>query len=325
MKSYEHVSEIQRHQIEVLLDTGLSKKAIAEKVGIHRSSLYRELNRNSQRQIKGNCYKASFAQHLSKKRKQIRNRYQKRDYAIQRRIIWLLKCKWSPEQIVNVCKQRKLPMLSIEAIYQWIYDQKKQGTDYTHLLRRRHRKRRKRLLSKQPRCIIKNKTSIEQRPDVVEQQIRTGDLEMDLVKCKTGYLLTITDRLSLFNLIQKIPDKRAESVRKAVLKMLSPYLMYIHTITTDNGTEFAKHESIARDLDVEWYFAHPYCSWERGCNENQNGLIRQYASRKTDLDEVDEQTILGWQKQLNHRPRKKLSYRSPIDIFANQSSVALKS
>jgi len=323
MTKYSHLSKEQRYQIEALLTSGLSKKAIANQLGIHRGSVYREISRNAKQQQRGDSYQADFAHHLTLKRKQLRSRYQKRDKAIERRIIWLLKHRWSPEQIVVVCKQRDLPMLSIEAQYLWIYDQKQQGINYTHLLRRHHRKRRKRSLDKQPRSIIKNKVSIDQRPAIVNQQQRVGDMEADLVKCTNGYLLTITDRKSLFNIIRKIPDKTSTSVQDALIEALLPLKPHIKTITTDNGAEFALHQQIATTLKIDWFFAHPYSSWQRGCNENQNGLIRQYASRKTDLNQVSEHTIGQWQKQLNHRPRKKLNFQKPIHFFNQHLNVAL--
>lgn len=323
MTKYSHLSKEQRYQIEVLLALDLSKDKIAYQLGIDRSSVYRELKRNTKQQLKGSAYRADFAQHLTLKRKQLRSRYKKRDYSIERRIIWLLKHQWSPEQISVVCKQRSIPMLSIEAIYLWIYEQKQKGTDYTNLLRRHHRKKRKRNLDKQPRSIIKNKVSIDDRPEIVNQQQRVGDMEADLVKCTNGYLLTITDRKSLYNIIRKIPDKTSASVHNAMIEALQPLKPHIKTITTDNGAEFSLHQQIAAALKIDWFFAHPYSSWQRGCNENQNGLIRQYASRKTDLEQVSDHTIQQWQKQLNFRPRKKLNFQKPIHFFNQHLNVAL--
>jgi len=323
MTKYSHLSKEQRYQIEALLTSGVSKVVIAHQLGIHRSSVYREISRNAKQQQRGDNYSARFAHHLTLKRKQLRSRYQKRDQTIERRIIWLLKHRWSPEQIVVVCKQRNIPMLSTEAIYLWIYEQKQKEADYAPLLRRHHRKRRKRTLDKQPRNIIKNKVSIDQRPDVVDLQQRVGDMEADLVKCTNGYLLTITDRKSLFNIIRKIPDKTSASVHNAMIQALQPLKPNIKTITTDNGTEFVLHQQIATTLNIDWFFAHPYSSWQRGCNENQNGLIRQYASRKTDLGQVSDHTIGQWQKQLNYRPRKKLNFQKPIHFFNQHLNVAL--
>ena len=323
MKDYSHLSKEQRYQLQALLETGQSKKDIAMILGVHRSTVYRELGRNSRQYTRLKAYTADFAQRITEKRKQVRPYYKKTGPDIERRITWLLKQLWSPEQIAAVCRKRERPMLSIEGIYLWIYDKKKQGADYTGLLRRRHRKRRKRVLDKQPRCIIKNKVSISERPEVVEKQKRTGDMEIDLVKCTNGYLLTITDRKCLLNLIRKIPDKKAVSVQKATMEALMPIKERIHTITSDNGTEFSRHNKISESLDVKWYFADAYSSWQRGCNENQNGLIRQYANRKKDLSTVSEATILEWQKRLNYRPRKKINFDKPIHLFNQNLNVAL--
>lgn len=323
MKDYSHLSKEQRYQLQALLETEQSKNDIASILGVHRSTVYRELERNSKQYCRSRDYTAGFAQQLSEKRKQIRPYHKKTGPDIERRITWLLKQHWSPEQIAAVCRKRDVPMLSAEGIYLWIYDKKKQGDDYTDLLRRSHRKRRKRALNKQPRSIIKNKVPISKRPRVVSQQKRIGDMEVDLVKCTNGYLLTITDRKSLFNLIRKIPDKTASAVQKAMTGSLMPFKQRIHTITSDNGTEFARHGKISESLDIKWYFAEPYSSWQRGCNENQNGLVRQYANRKKDLSVVTETTILEWQNRLNHRPRKKLNFDKPIHLFNQHLNVAL--
>jgi len=279
MTKYSHLNTEQRYQIDALLKTDMTQTAIADQLGVNKSTISREINRNSKQQLT-NIYDAGFADHLASKRKELRPRYRKTDAAIERRIVWLLKCGWSPEQITRVCKQRAISMLSIESIYLWIYEQKRKGTDYAYLLRRHHRRRRKRKLNKQPRCLIKNRVPINQRPQIVAKQKRVGDLEVDLMKCTNGYLLTITDRKCLVNFIRKIPDKSSESVQKAMIETLSPYKQSLFTITSDNGLEFVEHENIAKQLELKWYFADPYCSWQRGCNENQNGLIRQYASRK---------------------------------------------
>lgn len=219
---------------------------------------------------------------------------------------------------------QKLPMLSAEAIYLWLYKQKSKGIkDFTPYLRRHHRKRRKRKLNNQPRTIIKDKISIHQRPAVVTKQKRCGDLETDLVKCTNGYLLTITDRKTLFNFITKLPDKKAATVKEALINTLLPFKDKLFTITSDNGTEFAYHKQIAEHLKINWYFADTYCSQQRGCNENQNGLIRQYFNRKTDLQKHNCQYIQKIQNKLNYRPRKKLNYKAPINLFLPKSFVAL--
>jgi IS30 family transposase len=328
-KTYHQLTREQRYQIEALVNAGHSKAYIAQVIGTDRSTVYRELKRNSTRSLHPpDRYKAANAQRFAVHRAYRHTKSKSICPRIIRIIVWLISREWSPQQISQTCKQRTIPMLSTEAIYQWLYDQKANNTGYAsliHKLRRKHRRRRKRSLNKQPRVIIKEKVSITQRPQIVAEQQRSGDLETDLVKCTNGYLLTITDRKTLFNIIAKIPNKEAATVLEAITTSLQSYKGKIFTITSDNGTEFAKHAQAATELGIEWYFADPYRSQQRGCNENQNGLIRQYLTRKTDLAQLTDQYILTIQNKLNHRPRKKLNYTPPIKLFLQPPSVALVS
>lgn len=324
MKEYSHLSLEQRYQIEALLKAGHSQSEIAHQLGVHKSTVSRELKRNGQWQLRGEVYKGGFAQLLCEKRRESKPVRFKAEAAVCRRIVWLLRRGWSPEQIAKVCAKRHIAMLSVEAIYLWVYEQKKQGFDLSGYLRRRHRKRRKRALCKQPRSVIKNKKSIEQRPQAVEKQERIGDFELDLAKCQNGYLVVATERKTLLNLICKIPNKSAIEVQKATINMFKSYQNILHTITSDNGTEFAYHQTIAQSLAINWYFAHPSAPYERGANENQIGLIRQFFPRKTNLHQISDQLILDVQNQLNSRPRKKLNFETPKFLFDNLS-VALES
>lgn len=319
MNKYHHLSLSQRYAIAALLKAGMSKIAIASQIGVHRCTIGRELKRNS---IQACCppdkYKADTAQMFARHRSSYKPWSQKKkNPAIVRRIKYLLKCDWSPEQIAQTCANRGIEMLSTEGIYQWIYAQDRKIYDWTKHLRRRHRKRRTRCNSKHPRIIIKNKKSIHDRPKEVNEQQRLGDFETDLMKCTNGYLLTLTERKSLFNFILKIPNKAAETIKNALVSTLEPYKGLINTITSDNGTEFAQHESIARKLEIDWYFADPYSSQQRGCNENQNGLIRQYLKRNTDLLSVTTAEIKVIEYKLNNRPRKKNNFLSPIKLLSS--------
>jgi IS30 family transposase len=323
MTKYKHLSQEQRYQIEALKQAGQKQSQIALIVGVDKGTISRELKRNSTHSAKPpDKYKALQAQVFADKRTYKMCAFKSCDKAIVRRIAWLLRAGWSPEQIACCCTLRGLDMLSVEGIYQWIYHQKRYPVDYTGHLRRHHRKRRKRRLSKQPRSIIKGKVSIHDRPAEVEEQQRFGDMETDLVKCQNGYLITITERKSLFNFIVKIPNKEAMTIQQAIIDVLSPVKGCIHSITSDNGTEFANHQSISKALDVPWFFADPYCSQQRGCNENQNGLIRQYFKRDTDLNLVSKQHITNVQNKLNLRPRKKNNFISPAKLLISHS-VAL--
>lgn len=325
-KTYHHLDLSQRYQIEALKKAGLSQTAIATQLGVHKSSISRELKRNSTRSASGSHhYKAAGAQHFAAHRAYKPYNLLTNDGAMIRRITFLIKAGWSPQQISETCAARAIPMLSTEAIYQWLYGQKKKGNDLTPFLRRAHRRRRKRKLSNQPRTIIKDKISIHQRPQVVAEGARTGDLEADLMKCKGGYLLTITERKTLYNFITRLPNKEADTVKEAIIRTLGPLKDHLFTITSDNGTEFARHTGAAQALGIDWFFADPYRSQQRGCNENQNGLIRQYLTRKTDLNTLSDHDILNIQNKLNNRPRKKNNYIAPAKLFLNHRNVALVS
>ena len=325
-KKYLHLNRDQRYQIEALLAIGTAAVEIAKTINVHKSTVYREIRRNSTHAARPpDRYKAANAQNFAVRRAFANKPCLSRDAAITRRIVFLLKAYWSPQQIARACRERGIAMLGTEAIYLWLYDQKKKGNDYTMYLRRHHRKRRKRRLDKQPRVIIKNKKSIHDRPVVVQQQGRIGDFEADLVKCQNGYIVNITERKTLFNIMEKVTTKDARSVGEAIVKALSPYKGTIKTITSDNGTEFANHVKIAETLGVDWYFADAYKSQQRGANENQNGLIRQYLKRDTDLNTISEERIKKIQKQLNARPRKKLGYNSPTKYLFLNHRVALAS
>ncbi len=313
---FSHLSQEQRYQIEALNNAGHTQTYISKSLGVNRSTISRELKRNSVYSSKsGDKYKAKQAQVFCEKRAHCPPLSKSVDPHITRRIRWLLKAKWSPEQIALTCKLRGIPMLSTEGIYLWIYLQPREKEDLTNYLRRHHRKRRKRRLTNQPRVIIKNKISIHQRPQEVEQQIRFGDFETDLVKCLNGYLLTITERKSLFNFIVKLPNKEAKTVENAIIHTLYPFKNEVKSITSDNGTEFANHQNISKQMETPWFFADSYKSQQRGCNENQNGLIRQFLKRKTDLNVISNQQIVNIQNSLNNRPRKKNQFLSPFKLL----------
>lgn len=159
--------------------------------------------------------------------------------------------------------------------------------------------------------------SIDQRPAVVDKKERFGDLEFDLVEGQNhkGALLTINDRAGYIAWIAKLSGKQAHEIRDKAIQMLLPFKGMLHTITSDNGKEFAEHKAIAEALGVDYYFAHPYHSWERGANENMNGLIRQYLPKGTSFENLTDDDILLIQNKLNNRPRKKLNFLTPHEYF----------
>ena len=166
--------------------------------------------------------------------------------------------------------------------------------------------------------MIKNKVSIDQRPDVINNKERFGDFEIDLIvgKDNKGAMVTIVERLTAMIMIRKLENgKNADSLANTVIDMLLPYKNVVKSITSDNGTEFAEHQKIAKKLDAKFYFAHPYASWERGLSEYSNKLIRQYIPKKTNFDTFDKEYVKQVQYKINRRPRKNLNFKNPKQVF----------
>ncbi len=159
--------------------------------------------------------------------------------------------------------------------------------------------------------------SIDSRPAIVDLKSRIGDWEIDTVTGKNskGYLITAVERKSKLTLVERVPDRQSESVAKALIKLLKPYKDNVITITSDNGKEFAEHQKIRKKLNADVYFAHPYHAWERGLNENTNGLLRQYFPRQMDFQKIEKEDIKYVMDRLNNRPRKTLGFATPNEVF----------
>lgn len=324
MSGYTQLTQEERYQIYILKKAGHNQSEIAAMLGRHKSSISRELRRNRGR--KG--YRPRQAHHLA-----LARRHDK----AQRRIgshVWqlvetLIREQWSPEQIVGRIYREQEVSISHEWIYHYVYADKRSGGDLYKYLRCQ-KVRRKRYGAYDRRGRIPNQVSIDERPAIVDSRRRFGDWEGDTVigKGRRGALVTLVERKSLYTVIRAVLQKTAEAVRDAVVEGLAPYLDWVHTITYDNGREFADHEGMASDLDARIYFAHPYASWQRGLNENTNGLIRQYFPKHRDLTTVTKCEIETTMDKLNHRPRKSLGYRTPYEVFFNTKTsliVALQS
>jgi IS30 family transposase len=211
--------------------------------------------------------------------------------------------------------------ISHERIYQHIWQDKRRGGKlYRHLPQ--SGKRRKKYGSKDKRGQLANRVSIEERPKIVDEKSRLGDWEIDTVIGKNHQraLVTIVEQVSKFTLIEKVDNKQSDTVTAATITLLKPYQGdKLFTITADNGKEFAGHEKIAQALDLKVYFAHPYSSWERGVNENTNGLIRQYFPKGSCFEGITEADVGKVMERLNHRPRKTLNYKTPFEVFFENS------
>ena len=209
--------------------------------------------------------------------------------------------------------------VSHEAIYQHIYADKRAGGTL-HRALRCQKVRRKRYGGRERRGTIPNQVSIDLRPAVVAERGRFGDWEGDLVigAGQKQALVTLNERTSRYTLIAHVPKKTAQAVADAMISMLTPFAACVHTLTTDNGKEFAQHERIAKQLGADFFFAHPYASWERGANENMNGLIRQFFPKKMAFESITLGDIELAMHRLNHRPRKCLGFKTPHEVFMKQ-------
>jgi len=306
---YKQLTKGQRYQISILKEDGLSQAKIAQRLKVHPSTIGRELKRNNSH----DGYQPELAQQIAFTRRKSAAKYKiPNDTIIFVEIF--LRMDWSPEQISAVGKRIDIHV-SHEWIYNYVAQNKQDGGDLYKHLRQGHKRYRRGKNGR--RSTIPNAVSIELRPEIVETRERFGDWEADTVLGKqgTGCLVTLAERKSRNYLVCKVPSKEADVVAEAIISMLKPYKDHVHTITFDNGGEFAAHEKIAKALDAEMYFAHPYSSWERGLNENFNGLLRQYIPKGTDLREVTLEDVAYAERKLNLRPRKCLGFRQPKVVF----------
>jgi IS30 family transposase len=318
MGDYKQLDQAQRYQIEILKKAGKNQKEIAELLGVSASTICRELKRNKGK--KG--YRPKQAQIKADKRRQQAAKALKMTATVIIIIEGMIVLDWSPEQISGVLKERHGIAISHERIYQHIWTDKLHGgTLYKHL-RQSGKKRKKRYGSKDKRGQIRNRINIDDRPAIVTEKTRIGDWEIDTVigKDHKGALVTIVDRVSKFTLIKIVASKHAEVVTAATISLLKPYTDKTFTVTADNGKEFAGHEKITEALGADVYFAHPYCSWERGLNENTNGLIRQYFTKGSSFENITDADVEVVMNKLNHRPRKTLNFKTPHAVFMQQAA-----
>ena len=313
MSLYTQLTQEQRYQIYAFLKAGFSQSAIANEINVHKSTICRELRRN--RGLKG--YRPKQAHVKATNRRQGAAKYVKLKPNIITLVNSLIRQDFSPDQVSGSLKRNHGVIISHETIYRHLLvDKANGGTLYKHL-RRSNRKRKKRYGSRNIRGQIPGRVSIDLRPAIVDNKERIGDWEIDTVigKNHKGALLTIVERKSKYTLIQKLSYKRSRLVADATIDLLAPYHDKVFTITSDNGKEFADHQRISKQLTAKVYFAHPYHSWERGLNENTNGLIRQYFPKNTNFKSITVESVRNVMDQLNNRPRKTLDYATPNEVF----------
>jgi IS30 family transposase len=320
--SYAHLSLAERHYIEIERKAGTSMSQIAKALGRSQSTLSREISRNTGQR----GYRHKQANRLAEQRHKNKSKAVKLTDQIKQLIHGYLEQDWSPEQIAGRLEKEGMIKLHHETIYQYILtDKKAGGTLYKHL-RHQNKTYRKRYGSAHNRTGIPNRVDIEQRPQEANERKRVGDWEADTIigKNRKGAIMTLDDRKSKLRLAAPLQSKKAQHVKQAAIALLQPIKPFVKTITFDNGKEFTLHEPIAKALDCETYFAKPYHSWERGQNENANGLLRQYFPKTMELVDVAIKQVFEAVDKLNSRPRKCLGFKTPYEVFEELTGVNIR-
>lgn len=323
MKHYKQLTREQRYQISGLKKAGLNQSQIADELVVHKSTISREFRRNKGRR----GWHPKQAQELRDERRKNCANAQRHSLLEWTEVERLIRQDMSPEQASQRLALEGGLQISHESIYLHIYADKRRGGDLCWHLRCQKPRRKRYASGQERRGTIKNRIGIDERPVIVEQKSRIGDWEGDTVigKNHRGALVTLAERKSRYILAAQVPDKHASGVTAAVTRLLRPHKGKCYTMTFDNGKEFAEHETIASELDADVYFAHPYHSWERGLNENSNGLLRQYFPKGMELVEVTQEQVQWAVDRLNHRPRKVLGFRTPFEVFFGETVRYTKS
>ena len=320
--NYKHLSLEDRHYIAIEHKKGVSQNKIAKSLHCSQSTISRELTRN-----KGSRgYRYKQAQKFAYQRHKVKPKYTKLTDEVKGHLDACIKDDWSPEQAAGRLRGMGIVDLHHETIYQYILSDKRAGgVLYTHL-RHQNKTYRKRYASERNRRGIPNRIDIDERPDIVNNRGRIGDWEADTIigKNHKGAIVTIDERKSKLRLAFPLPGKKAKGVTDAIIALLEPIKHIAKTITFDNGKEFTQHEHIAKSLECDTYFAKPYHSWERGQNENANGLLRQYFPKAMELVEVTAKEVFTAVYKLNSRPRKCLGYKTPYESFEEQTGIDMR-
>ena len=318
MWKYRRITYEDRCQIYALSKSGVSQESIAGVLGVSQSTVSREMCRN--RGQRG--YRFKQAEAKAQARQAIRSRPRKLTAPLRRKIeAKLRQMRWSPEQISGWPFEQGIK-LSHERIYQMIWQDKRDGGNLWRSLRRRGKRYNKRAGKNAGRGLIPNRIDISDRPAIVARKARLGDWEGDTVvgAGHKGGLLTLVERKSRLTKISKLRRSTARATQRATVRRLKPIDNFVHTITFDNGKEFAAHQDIAHALKAKIFFATPYHAWERGLNENTNGLIRDFFPKGTDFSTISNAEVAKVERLLNARPRKSLGFRSPQEVFDSLAS-----
>ena len=311
--NYQHLIEAERYQMQGFLEEGVLQSGIARRLHRAASTIGREIERNAG--VQG--YQAKAAEGPAQQRRQVASSQPRIDAAAWAQIDVQLQEGWSPEQVAGRQRQQGGPTVSPERMYQHIAaDHKAGGTLWTH--RRFGKPRRRRLPRRATR--FRDGKPLSERPVAALDRVTLGHWEGDtMVGVGLSRLVTLVERHSRFVVVVPVKDGCAETVLAAILHGLYPWQSAVPgcvtSIAWDNGSEFARHAVLDLALGCTSYFARPYASWERGSNENANGLIRQYAPKKTDLGMLTDDQVQRIADRLNDRPREVLAFRTPREVF----------
>lgn len=315
--NYKHLSQIERYQIYSLMKANQSITQIADQLGRHKSTISRELGRNEGRR----GYRPKQACELALSRSQGSRNAREVEPWVKREADVLLDLQWSPEQIAG-----KLPV-SHETLYMHVYADKAKGGKLWKNLRCQKQKKKRYASGQDRRGQIPNRRPLNERPGYVEDRKHVGHWEGDTVigANHKQAIVTLVERKSGYAVIEKVANKTADLVSAAIVNRLKPFGTKVKTLTFDNGKEFCGHDKIDEALGSTSYFARPFASWERGSNENFNGLLRQYVPKKRAMESITDEEIKMIENRLNNRPRKRLGFRTPAEVFHQSlNRVALR-
>ena len=316
--SHKQLTQEQRYQLYRMNGMSIKQKKMALILGVSASTVSRELRRNKGRQ--GRYTKGAHKLALDRRKHKSKPRIRPADWKM---VEGFLQQDFSPEQVSDWFKRWKLLTISYEWIYQYIHNDKQRGGAlHTHL--RCKKKNRKRYGGVRKNQSLSDRVSIEDRPAIVNKRKRYGDWEVDTIIGRQGgkVLVTLVERKSKLSIIGLAMNKTAQAVKETLVHLLSSLSSHVHTLTYDNGPEFAQHKEVDTVLKSQGYFARPYCSGDRGLSENTNGLIRQYLPKRSSFDEVPQSKIEWIMERLNNRPRKTLKGRTPNEVFFRGSRIA---
>jgi IS30 family transposase len=316
MRTYHQLTREQRYQIAALRAAGLNQRETAVLVGVHKSTISRELRRNRNRTHRGYLPRHAHLLALARRAARVRSLLTAEHWTWVRK---LLRRRWSPEQIAGRSLREGRFRVSHEWIYRYVLRDRRAGGDLHQALRSQKARRKRYARLRRMRGEIAARVGIRERPGIVETRARIGDWEGDTVagcRWRTG-IVTLVERASRYSVLGRLRGKSAPHTAAAVTRCLRSLNHKALSLTLDNGQEFAHHLRITDALNVPVFFADPRSPWQRGTVENTNGLLRQYFPKTLDFTTITARQLHRAQSQLNHRPRKCLGYRTPYEVFFN--------